>query len=68
MPYALFEQNERLTRSFPTQQDVWNAAEDAGLVVTGPDGVKILDDNYEIKPCEETTDEVIDPDSDFILS
>lgn len=52
MPYALFEDNERLTRSFPTRQEVWDAAERAGLVVPGPDGVKILDDNYEIKPCE----------------
>lgn len=68
MPYALFEGNERLTRSFPTQQEAWDAAARAGLVVAGPDGVNVLDDNYEIKPCEETTNEVTDPGSDFILS
>jgi hypothetical protein len=67
MPYALFEENERLPRSFATQQEVWDAAERASLVIIGPDGVKVLDDNYEIKPCEDTTGEVIDPGSDFIV-
>ena len=68
MPYALFDQNERLTRSFPTEQDVWDAADRADLVVTGPDGARMLEDNYEIRPCADTHDEGTDPGSDFIPS
>jgi hypothetical protein len=28
----------------------------------------VLDDHFEIKPCEPDPDEVVDPDSDFIFS
>ena len=52
MPYALFEDDERLTRSFSTPEQAWNAAERAGLVVQGADGKMILDDHLEIKPCD----------------
>jgi hypothetical protein len=68
MPYALYEEGERLTRSFPTHQAAWEAAERAGLVEIGPDGEKMLDNNLEIRPCEFTPDEVVDPGSDFIFS
>jgi hypothetical protein len=69
MSYALFEDDEKLTRSFQTQQEVWNAAERAGLIVPGPDGKMALEDHFEIKPCEPDPDEVpIDPDSDFIFT
>ena len=68
MPYALYEDDERLTRSFPTHQAAWDAAERAGLVEIGPDGAKILDNNLQIRPCDSTPDEIIDPDSDFIFS
>jgi hypothetical protein len=68
MPYALFEDDERLTRSFPTRQEVWKAAERAGLVVPGADGELILDDHFEIKPCESHPEEAVDPGSDFIFS
>ncbi len=68
MPYALFEDDERLTRSFPTLQQAWKAAERAGLVVQGADGKMILDDHLEIKPCDADPDDVTDPDSDFIFS
>jgi hypothetical protein len=69
MSYALFEDEEKLTRSFPSQQEVWNAAERAGLIVPGPDGQMALDDHFEIKPCEPDPDELpIDPDSDFIFT
>ncbi len=69
MSYALFEENEKLTRSFPTRQEVWNAAERAGLVVPGPDGKMQLEDHFEIKPCEPDPEEVpADPDSDFTFT
>ena len=68
MPYALYEEDERLTRSFPTHQAVWEAAERAGLVEIGPHGEKVLDNNLEIRPCESVSDEIVDPGSDFIFS
>jgi hypothetical protein len=68
MPYALFEDDERLTRSFATEQEVWAAAERAGLVETRTDGKKILEDNFKVRPCESSPDEVTDPGSDFIFS
>jgi hypothetical protein len=68
MPYALFEDDERLTRSFATEQEVWAAAERAGLVETRADGKKVLEDNFKIKFCESSPDEISDPDSDFTFS
>ena len=68
MPYALFEDDERLTRSFATKQEALAAAERAGLVKTRPNGEKILENYFRIKPCESSPDEVTDPGSDFIFS
>jgi hypothetical protein len=51
MPYAVFEEQERLTRSFATRQEAWDAAEQAGLVEIGPDGKKLLDNHLEIRSC-----------------
>jgi hypothetical protein len=58
VPYALFENDERLTRPFRTEREVWEAAERADLVVAGTHGEKILDNNFEIKPCEATAEEL----------
>ena len=51
MPYALFENEFRLSRTFPTATDVWRCAEDCGLVIDEADGRQRLDDGYSIKPC-----------------
>jgi hypothetical protein len=51
MPYALFEDEERLTRSFASRQEAWDAAERAGLVEIAADGKKLLDDHLKIRPC-----------------
>jgi hypothetical protein len=68
MPYAIFEDDERLTRSFPTEQDVWEAAERAGLVEVDANGHKVLEDHFEIRPCESFPDEgTNDPGSDFLV-
>jgi N-acetylmuramoyl-L-alanine amidase CwlA len=67
MSYALFDDDTRLTRSFPTEQEVWAAAERAGLVEVSSDGTKTLDDHLEIRRCEATPDETTDPGSDFVL-
>jgi hypothetical protein len=50
MPYALFENDVQLSRSFPTKADVWLHAEYAGLVVDD-EGQPALEDHYAIKPC-----------------
>jgi hypothetical protein len=59
MPFALFEDGERVTRIFPTRDEAWEAAERADLVETGPHGEKFLDNNLEIRPCEATLDETL---------
>ena len=51
MPYALFENEYRLSRTFPTATDVWRCAEDCGLVIDEANGRQRLDDGYAIKPC-----------------
>jgi hypothetical protein len=50
MPYALFEDEQQLSRAFPTEADVWKHAIEAGLVeITGD--VEKLEDHLSIKPC-----------------
>jgi hypothetical protein len=58
VPYALFEKDERLTRAFRTEREVWDAAERADLTTTDSRGGKVLDNNFEIKPCEASPDEL----------
>jgi hypothetical protein len=58
VPYALFENDDRLTRPFRTEREVWEAAERADLTTTDSQGGKVLDNNFEIKPCEASPDEV----------
>jgi hypothetical protein len=58
VPYALFENDERLTRPFRTEREVWEAAERADLIVFGTHGEKTLDNNFEIKPCDAAPDEL----------
>jgi hypothetical protein len=67
VPYALFEKDERLTRPFRTEREVWEAAEQADLVVAGTHGEKILDNNFEIKPCEATPEELATPRSEILF-
>jgi hypothetical protein len=50
MPYALFENDAQLSRSFPTEAEVWEHADNAGLVVDD-NGKLTLEDSYVIKPC-----------------
>ena len=57
MPYALFSKDAKLSKTYPTEADVWKHARHSGLVV---DAVSeedkaaprpVLDADYEIKPC-----------------
>jgi hypothetical protein len=59
LPYALFENEDRLTRPFGTEREVWEAAERADLIVVDSHGEKTLDNNFEIKPCDAAPDEIV---------
>ncbi|MGA7810552.1 hypothetical protein [Bradyrhizobium sp.] len=57
MPYALFSNDAKLSKAYPTEADVWRLARQSGLVVdvataTGQQAPRpVLDNDYEIKPC-----------------
>jgi hypothetical protein len=56
MPYALFCNEARLSKAYPTEADVWKLARHSGLVVgtasdREPSQRPVLDNDYEIKPC-----------------
>jgi hypothetical protein len=56
MAYALFTNDEKISRAFPTRSDVWRHADEAGLVIEVPpeEGEpprRELDQDYTIKAC-----------------
>jgi hypothetical protein len=56
MPYALFCNEAKLSKTYPTEADVWKLARHSGLVVdvageAESAGRPVLDNDYEIKPC-----------------
>ncbi len=59
MPYALYtNDDERISRVFPTRDEVWQHADEAGLVVevVADDGHvarRELDQDYSIRACVE---------------
>lgn len=58
MPYAIFCNNEQISKAFPTAADVWTHARENGLVVESrgqKDGrtEEFLDNEYQVLPCEE---------------
>ena len=57
MPYALFSNDAKLSKAYPTEADVWKLAQRSGLVVDVVSEEElaaprpVLDNDYEIKPC-----------------
>jgi len=57
MPYALFSNDAKLSKAYPTEADVWKQAQKCGLVVdvTSEEETAaprpVLDNDYEIRPC-----------------
>jgi hypothetical protein len=57
MPYALFCNEAKLSKAYPTEADVWKHALHSGLVVDAmsdkakPAPGPVLDNDYEIRPC-----------------
>ena len=64
MPYALFYQDAKLSKAYPTEADVWKLARKSGLVVDATSEEEsasprpVLDNDYEIRACQ------LDPDED----
>ncbi len=58
MPYALFYQDAKLSKAYPTEADVWKLARKSGLVVDAISEEEksaprpVLDNDYEIRPCQ----------------
>lgn len=58
MPYALFCDEAKVSRTYPTEANVWKHAKESGLVVDveskegAPAPRRLLDHGYEIRPCE----------------
>jgi hypothetical protein len=58
MPYALFCNEARLSKAYPAEADVWKLARQSGLVVDAVSDEKkpaprpVLDNGYEIRPCQ----------------
>ena len=58
MPYALFSNDAKLSKAYPTEADVWKLAQKSGLVVDAvteeeiPAPRPVLDNDYEIRPCQ----------------
>ncbi len=64
MPYALFCNDAKLSKAYPTEADVWKEATRSGLVVDASSAGKkmpaprpVLDNDYEIRPCRPDPDE-----------
>ncbi len=68
MAYAVFEDEERLTRIFATEEEAWEAAERAGLIETDSNGARVLDDHLEIRFCNGEAEENNDAGADFRIS
>ena len=57
MPYALFCNDAKLSKAYPTEADVWKLAQRSGLVVDAISEEEkaaprpVLDNDYEIRPC-----------------
>ena len=63
MAYAVFKDDDKLSRTFPTKEEALEKADQAGLVDTSK-GKPVLEDDLTIKACaadpERTGDEDLD--------
>ena len=55
MDYAIFNDNEKMSRTFPTEEAAIKKADEAGLVETNNDK-QALEDDLIIKPCPPDSD------------
>lgn len=58
MPYALFCDDAKLSKAYPSEADVWKLAAESGLVTDvesaggQPTPRRVLDNDYQIRPCQ----------------
>jgi hypothetical protein len=64
MPYAIFKDDEKLSRTFPTREETLKKADEAGLVDTAK-GKPVLEDDLTIKPCAADPERKGDEDLDW---
>jgi hypothetical protein len=63
MPYALFSNDAKLSKTYPSEANVWKHARKSGLVVDVVSEEEkaaprpVLDNDYEIRPCRPEPDE-----------
>lgn len=67
MPYALFSNNEQISKAYKTEDEVWKKADEAGLVVDVASEEekahpkRVLDEDYCIKPCQADDEQASHP-------
>jgi hypothetical protein len=64
MAYAVFRDDQKLSRTFPTREETVKKADEAGLVDT-VDGKPVLEDNLTIRPCAPDPGHTDDQDLDW---
>lgn len=57
MPYALYEDETKLSRAFPTKEEAIKKADEAGLVEIDANGKPMLESGLTIKPCPPDPDD-----------
>jgi hypothetical protein len=73
MPYALFCQEAKISKAYPTRADVWRHAAENGLVVDLSSDEEnapprcVLDNDYTIRPCDPDPRETHDPSATDIV-
>lgn len=66
MAYAVFKDGEKLSRSFPTREELLEKANEAGLVDTASNP-PALEGDLTIKPCPPDPDNRSEDDLDWAL-
>jgi hypothetical protein len=66
MAYAVFKDEEKISRTFPTREQALKKADEAGLVDRGS-GELTLEGNLTIKPCAPDIDSKSDDDLDWAM-
>ena len=64
MAYAVFRDDEKLSRSFPSKEEALKKADEAGLVDMTA-GIALFEDHLTIKPCAPDPERTSDADLDW---
>jgi hypothetical protein len=67
MAYALFKDNAKLSRTFPSKEEVLKKADEAGLV-DNTEGKPVLENDLTVKPCAPDPEHKSDEDLDWTLN